>query len=377
MKNAKPEAENDVHKIFSKFDIMLGRYVLDKKLKMPLPHDSLLKFGGAFLDDFCKRFEGADRAALSAMLEGLEREPAKEEPSSKKGATPTADSPKPDLPLYSVDKAGKASGLALLRSHAFDIGSTIAFKGDDEGTVWTIVGASGSFAELKDPRSKLPVSKPIEDLVKNAQKAKPKDALVKHEHWPASRACRTAHSSNAFVKARVLYALEVLSKVVGDSIGEQVDIFVKPAKSVVSKLHISKGELVIIPEGKVVINDKGADIPFGHHEAVCMDSPPGFEGIPCFVPSTTDTAVSPWCFVDKVNLASYVNTVPMFFKVSLLGGAGPVSTKRETHQIATGAKPKAAAQPTLLHTLADVQASWLHDLGGWTRACSFQCSSIR
>ena len=51
------------------------------------------------------------------------------------------------------------------------------------------------------------------------------------------------------------------------------------------------------------------------------------------------------------------------FQVSLLGGADPVSTKQENLRIAVGAKPKAAAQPTLLHTLADVQASTLQEKG--------------
>ena len=65
---------------------------------------------------------------------------------------------------------------------------------------------------------------PIEDLVKGAKKAKLGDLKAKHAHWPASRTCHSPDSARFFVKARVLYALEVLSKVVDDSIGDQVDI---------------------------------------------------------------------------------------------------------------------------------------------------------
>ena len=305
------EKENEVQIVFSRFDTMLGRYVLDKKVKTASPHDSLLKIGNAFLDDFCKHFEGADREALNNILKGLELESPKEVKEAAAGKVKT-ESSKPELPLYSIDKAGKASGLALLRSHAFDVGSTIAFEGEDK--VWVIAGASGNFAELREPGKKDSEQMPIEDLVKGAKKASLSDVKVKHEHWPASRACHSTDSAKSFIKARVFFALEVLSKVVGDTICDQVDVFVKPSRIVTSKLHIPKGELVILPEGKVVINELGKEIPSGHHEVVCMDSPPGFEGVPCLVPSTSEKEVSPWCFVETKTLPSQVNMVPMFLR---------------------------------------------------------------
>ena len=111
--------------------------------------------GKAFLDDLCTKFGDADREALSAMLKGLEHEALREKPkkpSSKGADAPKTDSSKPpELPLYDLDKAGKMSGLALLRSHAFDIGSTIAFGDKEDDPVWTIVGASGNSAELREP----------------------------------------------------------------------------------------------------------------------------------------------------------------------------------------------------------------------------------
>ena len=138
------------------------------------------------------------------------------------------------------------------------------------------------------------------------------DAQVRHEHWPASRMCHSAETSKNVAKATVLYGLDVLAKVVGDSICEQVDIFVKPKKKVVSKLDTPRGELVILPEGNVRVLDEGEKIPPGYFEIVCQDSPPGL--VPCVVPSTSDTAVSPWCFVEPKQLASQANMVLMFFR---------------------------------------------------------------
>ena len=309
MRKAKPEQENDVEMAFSTFDIMIGRYVLDKKVKTPSPHDSLLKIGGAFIADFCKKVVGADRSSLNQILTGLEKEPARKAPAA--AGKSKSDASKPELPLYSIDKAGKATGLALLRSHALDVGSTITFPGEEK--IWEIAGASGSYADLAQPGKAWNLRMSIEDLVQTAQTASKKDLKVKHESWPASRAWQSPDCVNAFVKARVLCALEVLCRVVGDKISDQVDVFVKPTKNVVSKLDIPKGELVIILEGnKVVIIKKGEAIPHGHFEVVCMDSPPGFEDQACLVPSSGD-GVSPWCFVDQRALANQVNMVPMFF----------------------------------------------------------------
>ena len=126
-----------------------------------------MKIGGAFIDDVCKKVVGADRSSLNQILTGLEKEPAKKAPAA--AGKSKSDASKPELPLYSIDKAGKATGLALLRSHALDVGSTITFPGEEK--MWRITGISGSNADLAQPGKAWNLKIPVERLVRTAKTA--------------------------------------------------------------------------------------------------------------------------------------------------------------------------------------------------------------
>ena len=99
------------------------------------------------------------------------------------------------------------------------------------------------------------------------------------------------------MRARVCHALEVLCRALGDRVCGQVDVFVKPSRSVVSKLDIPKGHLVLAPETvKIALVGLGEPIQAGHLEAIVSTPPVGFKGTACLVPAASGEGAAPYAF---------------------------------------------------------------------------------
>ena len=370
MTAADPSMENQLNICFARLDILVGRHILGKKVDRNEELDSLKKIGMEFVVDFRQAVPSAvfDDKTLAGFI--VETEPERDDkPSAKASSKPSQAKAKgkaqAGLSLYELDASGKAAGVGRLRAKGFDLGAHVGFASDTLGfsqdEIFAIKSVSATTVELQDAcdSSKVrPIA--IDEFLRSASHAKASDKKVKHSLWPASRACLSVAAGETFMRARVFHALEVLCRALGDRVCEQVDVFVKPSRSVVSKLDIPKGHLVLAPDTvKIAVVALGETIPAGHLEVIVSTPPVGFKGTPCLVPAASGEGVAPYAFVDLTTDAASCNMTLMYYKVQLIGGADPVASSRNSIaqscsgaiSKATGAPPASSA-PVLAHALA-------------------------
>ena len=242
--------------------------------------------------------------------------------------------------------------MGRLLSAGFSIGSTVALK-SHEGKVWVVHEAPGDNVELreagvsnKEPSLVLTAS----GFLKSATHSQAGNTLVKHPSWPAKRASVTSAAAEAFARGRVWSALEALVRRVGLGVERQVDLYTKPRKLVKAKTILRQGRLLLVPEAsglKVLGPDTlspDAPAPAGLWEVVLENPPAGFDSR-IFLAGGGADSVSAFWSVEIVDKEEEANMEVLWYQVSSLCGADPVSDDPRGVPVSSGPAASVETQP--------------------------------
>ena len=184
----------------------------------------------------------------------------------------------------------------------------------------------------------------------NATHCSAGNILVKHPSWPAKRASGTSAVTEAFVRGRVWCALEALVHRVGLGVDTMVELYTRPRKLVKTTISIAQGRLVLVPEAtSLKILDKDAlspesSAPSGLWEVVVENPPAGF-GSRVFLAGGGNDSVSAFWSVEMVDKEEEANMEVLWYQVSSLSGADPVSDDPRGMLVSSGRAASIESQP--------------------------------
>ena len=331
----------------------MARYLLQKQKESKEVFTSMNDIASLFVSELRAAVDTGSLSAFAAVLDMVEpplpeklqaNTVAQAKSQAKAQAKATAGGT--HLPLYDLNSRGEViSGVGRLRALGFDFGSTVAFAtaldGSSGDCIFVITGVSvapeaicldGSSLEEVHLRAvggrEQTARLPVERFLSDAKHASSGASLIKHPGWPQARTVNTDSAQRLFAQARVLFALEILSSLVGSNIEELVDIFLKPSRQVRAKKDLAIGELRAVPEALSVKFAEGTQAEAFQGRGSCAEAFLGGEmpgqGRKIFLcGSVSSESVCPyWCF-ERTAEASEVNLVQVYYAIQLVGGPDP------------------------------------------------------
>ena len=354
--------QNTVVKCFARLDIHMARYLLQKQKDSLVVFTSMKEIAEVFVSELRAAVNVDRQSAFDAVLDMAEPPlPEKHQATtaaqakSKAKAQAKAQSDAGHLPLYDLNSRGEViTGLGRLRALGFDLGSTVAFATALDGfsgdRIFVVTGVSDEVLLGAVGGSEEPARLSVERFLSLAKHANSGASMIKHPGWPLARTVRTVAAQRQFAQARVFFALQVLSSLVGSNIEELVDIFLKPSRQVRASTDLAIGALCAVPEAASVKYLEATHKEAGlSAEAFLSEELPEKGRKILLYGSTSNESVSPfWCF-GRTAEAGEVNLVQVYYKVSLVGGPDPVTmtpqgmaAERRAAESGTGARAKAS-----------------------------------
>ena len=335
----------------------MARYVLHKQKDSAVVFTSMQEIAKVFVKELREAVKVGRQNVFDQLLDMAEPPlPDKHQATtaaqakSKAKAKAKAQADAGHLPLYDLNSRGEViTGLGRLRAQGFDLGSTVAFatalRGFSGDRIFVVTGVSDEVHLGAIGGSEEAARLSVGRFLSSAKHRKTGDSMIKHPGWPLGRTVRTVAAQRQFAQARVLWALQVLSTLVGSNIEELVEIFLKPSRHVRASKDLAIGALCAVPEAASV---KWVDATHSESgssaEAFLAEELPEKGRKILLYGSTSNESVSPfWCF-GRTAEAGGGNLVQVYYKVHLVGGPDPVTMT--PHCIAAesaGARPKASA----------------------------------
>ena len=263
---------NDIQTLLGNVDTHVGRYMLNKQLAK---HDfkSLVDIAKVFVKGFCELVpEAVDSAAVNDLVNqigegvglgdaspgsttGKAKAKSKGNAKAKAKSSATASgtsSQEPYLPMYELDDdGGLVSTIGKLRADGWDIGAKLTLGSPPEGfarsDVYAIADAKSAVVlHLVSDRSRS-TSLDAKSFLQHAQRISDAPACFDFE-WASHRVVHSNGAIEAFQKANVLYAIQVLCQGTGKDLEQSIAIQTAPGRRVLAKCDIDTGGIVLVPE---------------------------------------------------------------------------------------------------------------------------------
>ena len=339
---------NNVVVWLSTFNGYVGRYLLNKQSETK-SFDSLNEIADAFAHKFsADLLSSTTFEELRQKLVFQEAKPvgsdesaaktkAKAKAKAKQAKKEATDKQSEVLGLYRLDSSGKmVDVLAQLRTRGLDLHSVVIVADHlpepmPRDEAWIIEDTTDQDVCLmleSDPtlRCRVPLDKFLE-----AAKPVSTDRVQLHPLWPKARLASAKSVQEAFLKAKIVFAVESLVASVGTSVTDQVYLTVKPSRSVFANKDLAPGELVLLPEAyqvKLAVGDEADELSDkGSAVEVFVQGASGQVRTRIFLIGQSHTeAVAPYWSLEHASAKEEdTNLALLFYKIQVVGGCDPIA----------------------------------------------------
>jgi hypothetical protein len=349
---------NHVLKAFTKFDVAMARFLLNKQGSSKDSFTSIGAIGHALAKALKDLRPDLDWAKLDAQFPAIATPSVPVLAEAKTGGS---------IALYTSDIAGHTiSALAKIRKRGIDIGSCVAMT--DSADLFRVASINSQQAIVlepwkakaaKDSNAEVPDRLvDVESFLEEWSLRDPKAALETHPGWPSCRTSKLDVADTRFMLGHIYSAMAILTKVADDyfSFEGRVDVFSKPKRAVKAKADIGAGVLVLVPETISVKTTSRAehDPRVDAHEVRFV--PPHATTIFTLQPQTSDTNMSPfWCVAttedeEAANMVVAKVSITSMFAVDFLPPKRPKLCQQKTRQ--NGKAPEKASPEDSAETVS-------------------------
>ena len=253
----KPFEDNALLKVLTLLDVGVGRLVLDKQKESKEPFEAVRDAGLHFLTKLQAAFPKANLAPFEGLWKATP---------VKKGATVVSTADATLVPISEISATGDVTSvLARLRAQGFDLKANVSQDGE---VVWRVIGVAEEAGEIlleakqaKEDGSFDQLRVPVSTFFESWALAEEAAKIQRHSGWPAKSALFTNAAVSIQHRAWALAALTHLAGryTKGLGLAEALELFVSPAKRVVTKDAFAAGALVLTPDTTTVAAKKPAE----------------------------------------------------------------------------------------------------------------------